>query len=225
MTPDPPTGRTEHRPVLAVHDLRFAYRRGAQELFGGLTHQFGVSRITAVTGPSGRGKSTLLYVLGLLLRPSAGEVRLAGEPVSGLSDLQRSGLRARHIGFVFQDAVLDPSRTVLEAVLEPALYAGVAPRGLTGRARELLDRLDVAGRVAHRPGEVSGGQAQRVALARALINEPAVVLADEPTGNLDRANADVVLETLRAAAAQGCTVIVATHDPFVIRHADEELTL
>lgn len=210
-------------PGVTVTGLRFAYRRGAQELFDGLDHDFTPASVTAVTGPSGRGKSTLLYVLGLLLRPSAGEVCLGGRAVSGLSDLHRSGLRATRIGFVFQDAVLDPSRTVLDALLEPTLYAGRPPDELV--ARELLDLLGVSERAGHRPGEISGGQAQRVAIARALVNEPTVLLADEPTGNLDRDNAAVVLAALRGAADQGCTVVVATHDPYVIDQVDEVLEL
>ncbi|MFI2753876.1 ABC transporter ATP-binding protein [Cellulomonas sp. P22] len=211
---------------LAVRDLTFAYRRrGAEELFGGLTHTFTPGAVTAVTGPSGRGKSTLLYVLGLMLRPVRGEVHVAGRRADTLSDARRSAVRSERIGFVFQDAVLDPTRTVLEGVLEPTLYAGrPTPEG-RGRALALLDRLGVEARADHRPGEISGGQAQRVAVARALVNDPAIVLADEPTGNLDHDNATIVLDALREAASTGRTVVVATHDPFVLARADEVLAL
>jgi ABC-type lipoprotein export system ATPase subunit len=212
-------------PVLAVEDLSFAYRRGGEELFGGLSHRFAVGAVTAVTGASGRGKSTLLYVLGLLLRPVRGRVLLDGEPVQARSDVIRSRLRAQRLGFVFQDAVLDTSRSVLDAVIEPALYAGATRRQVAPRARQLLADMGIAVRADHRPGEISGGQAQRVALCRALVNDPAVILADEPTGNLDRDNASAVLQALRRATGSGRTVVVATHDPFVLEHADHVLAL
>ncbi|WP_431883030.1 ABC transporter ATP-binding protein [Micromonospora gifhornensis] len=212
--------------MLTISNLSFGYRRGQKDLFGGLHHDFAQGAVTAVTGPSGRGKSTLLYLLGLMLRPSEGSILLDGVPVQSLPDRQRSALRATQIGFVFQDAVLDTSRTVLDAVLEPALYGGFRRVDKLRRARELLDQMGVADRESHRPGEISGGQAQRVALCRALLNDPGVVLADEPTGNLDRANAQTVLSALRSAAVgAGRTVVVATHDPFVLEHADQILEL
>ena len=215
--------------MLAVRDLAFAYTRGGEELFDGLTHRFTAGAVTAVTGPSGRGKSTLLYVLGLMLTPTRGAVLLEGQEVSSAADATRSRVRAHRVGFVFQDSALDPTRTVLDSVLEPALYAGWTLTAARLRGRELLDQLGVAARADHRPGEVSGGQAQRVAVARALVTDPAVVLADEPTGNLDRNNATGVLAALSAAAGTdggtARTVVVATHDPFVLEHADEVLAL
>lgn len=210
--------------VLAVADLRFRYRRGP-ELFDGLTHRFAPARITAVTGPSGRGKSTLLYVLGLLLTPSTGRVSLGATTASALPDRQRSRLRATRLGFVFQDSELDPARSVLASVIEPGLYAGRTHGQLEGEARALLTRFGLAERADHRPGQISGGQAQRVALCRALVNRPDVVLADEPTGNLDPANAALVIDALRDTADRGRTVVVATHDPTVVAHADEVVTL
>lgn len=229
--------------MLAVRDLSFAYRRGAEELFGGLSHEFTPGAVTAVTGPSGRGKSTLLYVLGLMLTPSRGRVVLDGEAVSSAADAVRSRVRAHRIGFVFQDSALDPTRTVLDSVVEPALYAGWSLSRSRSRGRELLEQMGVGARADHRPGEISGGQAQRVAVCRALVTDPVVVLADEPTGNLDRDNAVGVLAALSAAAtgtaASGTdgngagdgipgvarTVLIATHDPFVIERADEVLSL
>ncbi len=211
--------------MLSVHDLRFRYRRGDEELFGGLSHDFTTGAVTALTGSSGRGKSTLLYVLGLMLRPLSGTVVLDGTSVADLPDRARSRLRARHIGFVFQDAVLDATRTVTDAVLEPALYAGWRRRDVVARASTLLATMGVEQRAGHLPGQVSGGQAQRVAVCRALINDPTVLLADEPTGNLDRENATVVLRSLRDIAGAGRTVVIATHDPFVLDHADEVLAL
>jgi ABC-type lipoprotein export system ATPase subunit len=159
------------------------------------------------------------------LRPTSGRVLLDGVAVQSHSDATRSALRARQIGFVFQDAALDPVRTVLDAVVEPAIYAGVRRAAVIGRAHALLSEFGVAARAAHRPTEISGGQAQRVALCRALMNDPPVLLADEPTGNLDRANATTVLEALTDAARGGRTVVIATHDPFVLEHVDHTLAL
>lgn len=221
--------------MLAVRDLSFAYTRGGEELFDGLTHDFVPGKVTAVTGPSGRGKSTLLYVLGLMLTPSRGEVVLDDSSVSRASDATRSRVRAARVGFVFQDAALDPSRVILDSVIEPALYAGWSPRRARARGRDLLEEMGVAARANHRPGEISGGQAQRVAVCRALVTDPAVILADEPTGNLDRDNAEGVLAALTRATSHGRdgtdaqgggrTVVIATHDPFVLEHADEVLAL
>lgn len=222
--------------MLAIQELGFAYRKGSEELFDGLSHAFTPGAVTALTGPSGRGKSTLLYVLGLMLTPTRGEVVLDGDAVSAAPDALRSRLRAHRIGFVFQDSSLDPTRTVLDSVVEPALYAGWSLRRARSRGRDLLEQMGVDARADHRPGEISGGQAQRVAVCRALVTDPIVILADEPTGNLDRHNAASVLDALSAAASavpgSGAalattrrTVIIATHDPFVIDHADEVLSL
>jgi len=212
--------------LLAVDDLRFRYARGGEELFNGLTHAFSSGAITAVTGASGRGKSTLLYVLGLLLTPSSGVVRIDELDASQTPDRQRSQLRAERIGFVFQDSELDPARTIADSVIEPGLYAGQTAQRLRPRAYELLERFGLRHRADHRPGQVSGGQAQRVAVCRALLNEPDIILADEPTGNLDRDNAGLVLDALADAAhVQGRTVVIATHDPFVLDHTDEQVRL
>lgn len=211
--------------VLRVEDLRFRYRHGDQELFNGLTHEFSSGRITALTGPSGRGKSTLLYVLGLLLSPSSGVVRIGDTEASQLADRARSALRARRLGFVFQDAELDPARTILESVVEPGLYAGGDLGELRQHARDLLERFGLDHRADHRPGQISGGQAQRVAVCRALVNTPDVVLADEPTGNLDPGNSTLVIDALAQSAAEGRTVLIATHDPAVVARADEVIRL
>jgi len=211
--------------ALAIDNLRFAYRRGGDELFGGLTHRFTPGAVTAITGASGQGKSTLLYLLGLLLSPTAGSVTLGGVDVSGAPDDQRSRVRATRIGFVFQDAALDPTRTVLDAVVEAGLYGGQTLGALRTRAMELLDQFGVAHRAGHRPGQISGGQAQRVALCRALVTNPDFILADEPTGNLDQENAEVVLVALARAAASGCSVVVATHDAGVVGRCDDVLRL
>lgn len=210
---------------LAIEDLRFAYKSGGEEMFGGLSWGFEPGSVTALTGPSGRGKSTLLFLIGLLLSPTSGRVLLNGEAVSQAPDAQRAAIRAGRVGFMFQDAQLDPTRRVIDAVMEPGLYAGHAHAELVDRARSLLDRFGLADRADHRPGQVSGGQAQRVALCRALVNSPEILLADEPTGNLDRDNAELVLDTLIQTARSGNTVVIATHDPFVLDRVDERVTL
>ncbi|MFT3860048.1 ABC transporter ATP-binding protein [Micropruina sp.] len=212
-------------PMLALRDVRFAYRPNRDELFGGLSHEFPAGAVTAVTGPSGRGKSTLLYLMALLLTPTAGEVLVGGRSVANCRDSERSRIRATRIGFVFQDAELDPARTVLRSVMEPSLYAGALPGSRMTRARGLLERFGLAERADHRPGQVSGGQAQRVAVCRALINDPAIILADEPTGNLDRDNSILVLDALAEASASGATVVIATHDPAVLERVDGVLSL
>ncbi|GAB3756074.1 ABC transporter ATP-binding protein [Zhihengliuella somnathii] len=210
---------------IAIDQLTFSYRTG-EELFDGLSHNFTPGRVTALVGPSGRGKSTLLYVLGLLLTPRSGAVQLRGQNAAVLPDRERARLRAAHFGFVFQDAVLDPQRPVLDSVIEPALYAGRTLREARGSARILMEQLGVDHRAHHKPGQVSGGQAQRIAVCRALVNNPSVILADEPTGNLDRESAASVLTALRTAAeTDSRTVVIATHDPFVMEYSDEVLSL
>lgn len=214
--------------VLAVEDLGFRYSKGGEELFNGLTYGFTPGCVTALTGSSGRGKSTLLYILGLMLTPVRGSVSLAGQAVSGIADAQRSMIRAQRIGFVFQDAALDQKRKVIDSVIEPAMYAGWDRATALARGYELLETMGVSQRADHRPGEVSGGQAQRVAVCQALMNDPAVILADEPTGNLDKENSQVVLDVLSAVsrdAERERTVIIATNDPFVIEQSNERLEL
>lgn len=209
---------------MEAHGVSFGYP-GSLPLLDGWTEGFRSREMVAVTGPSGRGKSTLLYLLGLMLTPTNGRITLAGTPVEGLPDRERALLRARNIGFVFQDAALDPTRTVLDNVLEASLYRGSDRRREAQRARVLLARLGVDLRADARPGQVSGGQAQRVALARALVGQPRVVLADEPTGNLDRESAEVVLTSLREQADAGSAVIIVTHDASVVAACDREVAL
>jgi lipoprotein-releasing system ATP-binding protein len=211
--------------MVGVEALTFGYRRD-QPILAGLDWDFGSGSVTAVTGRSGTGKSTLLYLLGLLLTPWSGKVMVGEKVASGLSDRLRSELRAERIGFVFQDAVLDPSRTVLDNVVEGALYTGLRRRKALRRATELMDRFGVGLRADHKPGEVSGGQAQRVALCRALLNNPHVLLADEPTGNLDQETARLVIDALSEHAhGEGGTVIIASHDPQVVAACDRVLAL
>ncbi|MEF2976057.1 ABC transporter ATP-binding protein [Subtercola sp. YIM 133946] len=211
-------------PVLEAVGLRFAYER-ASPIIDGFTALFEPGELVALTGPSGRGKSTLLYLLGLLVRPLAGQVLFEGEPTGILNDAQRARLRATRLGFVFQDAALDPTRSILDNVVETSLYRGVDRRRSLTRARALVERFGVERRAESRPGQISGGQAQRIALCRALMNDPRLILADEPTGNLDRESAAIVLGAFRERAEAGACVLIATHDLALVSQCDRELAL
>lgn len=198
--------------MIAAHGLSFAYRPADPPVISDFGWFVSGGQLTAITGASGCGKSTLLYLLGLMLTPTRGQILWDGADVAALPDADRSRIRAEHIGFVFQDAVLDPSRTILDNIVEGGLYAGMPARASRERGLQLLEQFGVERRAQHRPGEISGGQAQRVALCRALVKQPALILADEPSGNLDDASADVVWAALQAAARAGTAVVVATHD-------------
>jgi ABC-type lipoprotein export system ATPase subunit len=210
--------------LLEARELAFGYAAGSR-ILDGWSAVFSAGTMTALTGRSGRGKSTLLYLLGLMLRPQGGEVLVGGIPAAGLRDAQRAALRAEHFGFVFQDAALDTTRTVLDNVTETALYRGLGRRIVAERAHRLLEEFGVDLAADRKPGQVSGGQAQRIALCRALVNEPRVLLADEPTGNLDPTTSDLVVGALRAHARGGAAVIVVTHAPAVAAACDREIAL
>jgi ABC-type lipoprotein export system ATPase subunit len=177
----------------------------------------------AIVGPSGSGKSTLMNVVGCLDRPTAGVYRIAGTPVGQLGDDDLAGLRSRTIGFVFQSFNLLPRTSALENVATPLLYQGVGRQERHARARAVLERLGLGDRLAHEPSELSGGQQQRVAIARALVTEPALILADEPTGNLDSQSGADVLAILRALHAAGRTILLITHDRTVASAADRQV--
>ncbi|MBW1637819.1 ATP-binding cassette domain-containing protein [Microbacterium resistens] len=210
--------------LVEAEDLSFGYARDAL-LLNGWSARFETGTMTALTGPSGRGKSTLMYLLGLMLRPTSGRVWVEGVDTATLTDAELAGLRARRFGFVFQDAALDMTRSVLDNVTETTLYRGTRREDAADRARDLLDRFGVNLPVDRKPGQVSGGQAQRIALCRALLNRPHILLADEPTGNLDPASATVVVQGLREQADSGAAVIIVTHSPDVAASCDREIRL
>lgn len=210
--------------MLETKGVTFGYEPGTPVL-SDLDIAFAEGAVTAITGASGKGKSTLLYVLGLMLKPLAGEVLIAGEPASRLGDSARARLRSHVFGFVFQDSALDASRTVLDNVLETSLYRAQPRSVATRRANLLLEQFGVNLRSTARPGQVSGGQAQRVALCRALLGDPPILLADEPTGNLDPQTAEVVVDAFRKHAHEGNTVVVVTHDPVLAARCDRVVSL
>jgi lipoprotein-releasing system ATP-binding protein len=190
----------------------FVSEAGRLVVLNGTTLRMKRGEALAVTGPSGSGKSTLLYILGTLERPTAGSVRLLGEDAFGRSDADLARYRNEKIGFVFQDHHLLPQCNVVENVLIPALAGGGAGEAESRRAAELLERVGLKNRLSHRPGQLSGGERQRVAVCRALINQPVLLLADEPTGNLDRTSAEAVGDLLlEMNRLQQTVLICVTH--------------
>jgi ABC-type lipoprotein export system ATPase subunit len=212
--------------TIDVRDLTRTYRRGAMEtqVLRGVTFEIPRGQFVVIMGPSGSGKSTLLNVLGLLDRPDSGRYLLDGQDVSHADDDTRSAIRNRKLGFVFQQFHLLDRATALRNVTLPLLYADDEIDDGTERALRSLEAVGLSHRAEHLPSELSGGEQQRVAIARALINDPALILADEPTGNLDAASGRDILGIFRRLVEAGRTLVMVTHDRGVAEHADRILS-
>ena len=213
--------------MIELEGVRRSYRTdgGTVHALDGVDVRIGAGEFVAVTGPSGSGKSSLLNILGCLDRPDAGRYLIEGEDVAGFDDEATSDIRNRRIGFVFQSFHLLPRLTVLENVLLPLRFHREPPEWVHDHAAELLERVGLSDRSHHRPNELSGGQVQRAAIARALLLKPALLLADEPTGNLDSKSAADVLGLIEQVHRGGQTVVLVTHDHDVAAHAPRGIRL
>lgn len=226
--PSPPRDRASAGEVIRADGLGKTYAEGKLRtpVFNGLDLVVAEGETVAIVGASGAGKSTLLHLLGGLDTPTSGEVLVAGQRMSGLSDAQRGRLRNRTLGFVYQFHHLLPEFTALENVMLPVLLGGLPVSDASARARELLEAVGLGHRLDHKPGELSGGERQRAAVARALVNQPACVLGDEPTGNLDDKTAASVFELMLGLnRAHRTSLVMVTHDRSLARRLDRVLEL
>lgn len=227
MTVPAPFGSTVSAPVIELVDVRKTYRTGTVEVeaLRGLSLTIAVGEYVAVTGPSGSGKSTLMHILGCLDVPSAGTYRLAGEDVSRLGEAELAEVRNRRVGFVFQQFNLLPTMSAWRNVELPLCYSGLPRARRRELAMQALRRVGLGDRVDHRPGELSGGQQQRVAVARALVTDPELLLADEPTGNLDSQSSAEVLGLFAALHRAGRTIVLITHEAEVAATAQRTIRI
>lgn len=213
--------------VVALRDVRRTYTMGDNTVhaLAGVDLEIAEGEYVAIMGPSGSGKSTLLNLLGCMDRPTSGSYLLDGRDVATMSDSELSTVRSERIGFIFQSFNLIPSLTVLENIEVPLFYAGWPARKARARSLELAERVGLGDRGSHRPTELSGGQQQRVAIARALSNNPTIVLADEPTGNLDSRTGVEIMAFLRELNQEGRTIIMVTHEDDIAAHARRVVTV
>ncbi|MCB9367268.1 MAG: ABC transporter ATP-binding protein [Calditrichaeota bacterium] len=212
---------SERKAIIEIQDLSKIYDLGAIQVAAlrGVSVNILENDYVAIMGPSGSGKSTLMNLIGCLDTPSSGEYYLAGERVAHLTDRQLADIRNRRIGFVFQTFNLLPRASALQNVELPLVYAGESPSERRRRAKEALEAVGLGDRMKHRPNEMSGGQRQRVAIARALVTNPSIILADEPTGNLDSKTGDEIMQLFERIYDNGNTIILVTHEEDIARHA------
>lgn len=211
--------------MIEMAGIKKIYQVGAQSVaaLAGIDLKISEGEFTALMGPSGSGKSTLMNILGCLDRPTAGSYKLDGAEVANLDDDALAVARNRHIGFVFQSFNLLPRNTAAENVALPLIYAGVGMKERQERAHAVLQAVGLADRADHRPNELSGGQRQRVAIARALVNEPRIIMADEPTGNLDTKSTQEIMAIFSDLHGAGRTIIIVTHEPDIAACADRQI--
>jgi putative ABC transport system ATP-binding protein len=217
----------DNRWVIVTRGIKREYDMGGEivRALRGVDVAIGRNEYVAIMGPSGSGKSTLMNIIGCLDTPNAGEYWLNGQLVSKMSDDALARVRNREIGFVFQTFNLLPRATALHNVELPLVYAGIGSDERKRRAKEALDRVQLADRMEHRPNELSGGQRQRVAIARALVNNPSILLADEPTGNLDSQTSEEIMRVFENLASTGQTVVMVTHESDIAAHARRVVVL
>jgi putative ABC transport system ATP-binding protein len=213
--------------MISMRQIRKVYSTGRVEVeaLRGVDLDIGGNEYVAVVGPSGSGKSTLMNILGCLDTPTSGEYVLSGETVGGLDRNRLAEIRNKHVGFVFQNFNLLPYASALENVELPLLFGGVPTRERRERAEAMLEKVDLKDRMDHKPTELSGGQMQRVAIARALVNHPAMILADEPTGNLDSSSGKGIVALFDELHAGGQTIVMITHDAAVARVASRVIQI
>jgi putative ABC transport system ATP-binding protein len=213
--------------VIDIEDVTKLYRMGAEIVHAlrGVALKVHRNEYMAIMGPSGSGKSTLMNMLGCLDTPTSGHYHFNGKDVSSMSDDELASIRNREIGFVFQTFNLLPRSTSLHNVELPLIYAGLPPADRREQAREALENVGLGDRMLHKPNELSGGQRQRVAIARALVNHPSIILADEPTGNLDSKTGEEIMQLFDQIYEQGNTIIVVTHEEDIARHARRAIRL